>query len=205
MAVTGYPGRVDDRPDDWLRGGLLAVAALLAVTAGGWWWWAEAPATGPGPVAVGTSPPPRGAVPSRSPLTLDEVLAANPGVAVRVDAETGRVVEATELPGEEGEAGLPRFTDTLWRERLTLIPGREPVRRQSVVDGARHLLQYRCTGAGELSISIDHGPGTDTARTTCDGGLGSFDLPDPTAPVRIEFSAVGPGPVELAAQLVALP
>ncbi|MGK5445442.1 hypothetical protein ACSNN7_26945 [Micromonospora sp. URMC 105] len=197
---------MDDRPDDRLRGGLLAVAALLALTAGGWWWWAEAPATDPRGVAVGTSPPLRGAVPSRSPQTLDEVLAANPGAAVRVHVDgSGRVIEATALPGEDGEVALPRFTDTLWRERLTLLPGQEPVRRQSAADGARHLLQYRCTGAGELAISIDHGPGTDTARTTCNGGLGEFDLPDPTAPIRIEFSAVGARPVELAAQLVALP
>ncbi|MEH0828829.1 MULTISPECIES: hypothetical protein [unclassified Micromonospora] len=198
---------MDDRADDRLRGGLLVAAALLAVTAGGWWWWAEAPATGPRGVAVGTSPPLRGVVPSRSPRTLDEVLAANPGTTARVhiDAETGRVIEATELPGEDGEVGLPRFTDTLWRERLTLIPGQEPVRRQSLADGARHLLQYRCAGAGELQVSIDYGSSTDTARTTCDGGLGAFDLPDRTAPIRIELSAVGPGPVAVAAQLVALP
>ncbi|MEU4713401.1 hypothetical protein AB0F73_07075 [Micromonospora purpureochromogenes] len=206
-----------DRADDRLRGGLLAAAALLAVAAGGAWWWVNSPATGPPGVAVGASGAPRGVVPSRSPETLDEVLAAHPGTAVRVhiDAETGRVIEATELPGEGSDLALPRFTDTLWREHLTVIPGQEPVRRESLPDGARHLLQYRCTGPGELLISIIRGPNTDTARTTCDGELGELNLPHPTepepalpaqsAPTRIEFSAVGPPPVQVQAQLVAVP
>ncbi|MBQ0892006.1 hypothetical protein KBX37_02635 [Micromonospora sp. U56] len=207
---------MDDRRDDRLRGGLLAAAALLAVTAGGWWWWAGAPATGRRGVAVGTSPPPRGVVPSRSPETLNEVLAAHPDAAVRVRIDgSGRVIEATELPGDTDDLALPRFTDTLLRERLTLIPGQKPVRRESLADGARHLLQYRCTGPGELLISIIQGPTLNTAQSTCDGELGQLDLPHPmepefltpeqVAPTRIELSAVGPRPVEVAAQLVALP
>ncbi|GAB3176911.1 hypothetical protein FHX75_121532 [Micromonospora palomenae] len=208
---------MDDRADDRLRGGLLAAAALLAVAAGGAWWWANSPTTGPHGVSVGASPAPRGVIPSRSPETLDEVLAAHPGTAVRVhiDGETGRVIEATELPGEASDLALPRFTDTLWREHLTLTPGQEPVRRESLPDGARHLLQYRCTGPGELLISIVHGPDTDTAWTTCDGERGELELPHPmepgpalpaqSAPTRIELSAVGPRPVQVQAQLVAVP
>ncbi|MEH1055787.1 hypothetical protein V6U89_11320 [Micromonospora sp. CPCC 206171] len=207
---------MDDRLDDRLRGGLLAAAALLAVTAGGWWWWAEAPAIGPRTVAVSASAPPRGVVPSRSPQTLNEALAAHPDAAVRVRLDrSGRVIEATELPGEGSDLALPRFTDTLWREHLTLIPGQEPVRRESLADGARHLLQYRCTGPGELLVSIIQGPTMNTAQSTCDGVLGELDLPHPMepeflmpeqlAPTRIELSAVGPRPVEVAAQLVALP
>ncbi|MEV0805585.1 hypothetical protein [Micromonospora sp. NPDC050200] len=194
-----------DRADDRLRGGVLAVAALLALAAGGGWWRATAPATGPHPVAVGTSP--RGVGPSGPPENLDEVLAADPGTAVRVviDAETGRVLERTELPGDGHAVRLPRFTDTLWRERLTLTPGQRPVRRESLADGARHLLQYRCTGRGELLISIVHGSYRDTGRTTCDGELIGLELPDPLAPTRIEFSAVAPGPVEAEAQLVTVP
>ena len=207
---------MDDRADDRLRGGLLAVAALLAVTTGAAWWWANSPATGPPGVAVGASPPPRGVVPSRSPETLDEVLAAHPGTAVRVHVDAdGRVIEATELPGEAGDLALPGFTDTLWREHLTLTPGEEPVRRESLADGTRHLLQYRCTGPGELLISIVRGPNMDTARTTCGGELGELELPEPMEPGdappeqpplnRVEFSAVGPRPVQVEAQLVAVP
>ncbi|MEU5789245.1 hypothetical protein ABZ754_16145 [Micromonospora purpureochromogenes] len=208
---------MDDRADDRLRGGLLAAAALLAVTAGGGWWWANSPPTGPYGVTLGASAAPRGVVPSRPPETLDEVLVAHPGTAVRVhvDGETGRVIEATELPGEASDPALPRFTDTLWREHLTLTPGQEPVRRESLPDGARHLLQYRCTGPGELLISIVRGPDTDTVRTTCDGERGEFDLPharEPgpalparSAPTRVELSAVGPRPVQVQAQLVAVP
>ncbi|SCE80473.1 hypothetical protein GA0074696_0963 [Micromonospora purpureochromogenes] len=208
---------MDDRADDRLRGGLLAAATLLAVAVGGGWWWANSPATGPHGVALGASAAPRGVVPSRSPQTLDEVLAANPGTAVRVhiDAETGRVIEATELPGEAGDLALPGFTDTLWREHMTLAPGEEPVRRESLVDGARQLLQYRCTGPGELLISIIRGPNMDTSQTNCDGELGELELPEwmepgdapPEQPLlnRVEFSAVGPRPVQVEAQLVAVP
>ncbi|WP_446211686.1 hypothetical protein [Micromonospora sp. IBSANI012] len=208
---------MDEGADDRLRGGLLAAATLLAVAVGGGWWWANSPATGPAGVPVGVGAAPRGVVPSRSPETLDEVLAANPGTAVRVhiDAETGRVIEATELPGEAGDLALPGFTDTLWREHMTLTPGGEPVRRESLVDGARQLLQYRCTGPGDLLISIIRGPNMVTSQTTCDGELGELELPEPMEPGdappeqpllnRVEFSAAGPQPVRVEAQLVAVP
>lgn len=207
---------MDEGADDRLRGGLLAAATLLTVAAGGGWWWANSPATGPPGVPVGASPAPRGVVPSRSPETLDEVLAAHPGTAVRVHVdETGRVIDATELAGEAGDLALPGFTDTLWREHLTLTPGEEPVRRESLVDGVRQLLQYRCTGPGDLLISIIRGPNMDTSQTTCDGELGELELPEPMEPGdappeqpllnRVEFSAVGPRPVQVEAQLVALP
>ncbi|MEU5937648.1 hypothetical protein ABZ807_00445 [Micromonospora sp. NPDC047548] len=195
-----------DDTGDRLRGGVLAGAALLALVAGGWWWRANAPATGPDRAAGASRPSPS---PDRSPSdprrALEEALVASPGttVRVRIDSETGRIIDATGMPGDDSEVGLPLFADTLWRERLTLVPGGEPVRRDSIADGARHMVQYRCTGDGELLISIVHAPSTDTSRTTCDGELGSLELPDPEASTRIDLSAVA-GRIEVEAQLVVL-
>ncbi|MGC5017477.1 hypothetical protein [Micromonospora sp. DT47] len=192
---------------DRLRGGVLAGAALFALVAGGWWWRAAAPATGPAPAAGSTPPSPDRGAPDPAGV-LDGVLAASPDSAVRIRVDQdGRIVESTVLPDGPGDPdlGLPRFTDTMWRERLVLVPGQPPERRESPPDGVRHLLQYRCTGDGELLIAVVHAPYLDTSQTACDGELGSLVLPDAEVATRLDLSAVGPGPIEAEVQLVALP
>ncbi|MEU1754666.1 hypothetical protein ABZ436_18635 [Micromonospora matsumotoense] len=180
--------------NDRLRGAVLAGAALLALVAGGWWWSATAPATGPAGMLA--TPPP-------GPSTGAEATRR----VVVFDVRTGRVLESTELPGVSGDpdVGLPTFTDTWWRERMTLVAGRSPVRRESPADGARHLLQYRCSGDGTLLVSILHDDPPLQRRTACDGELVAWELTGPDGRTRLEFSAVGPGSVELEAQVVVVP
>ncbi|WP_328342351.1 hypothetical protein [Micromonospora sp. NBC_00421] len=178
---------------DRLRGAVLAGAVLLALLGGGWWWSATAPATG----RTGTA--------TVSPESSARTEATRRVVVI--DPRTGRVLESTELPGASGDpdVGLPTFTDTRWRERMTLVAGRAPVRRESVADGARHLFQYRCSGDGTLLISILHDDPPERRQTDCDGELVAWELTGPDGLTRLEFSAVGPGSVELEAQVVAVP
>ncbi|MFJ6196034.1 hypothetical protein [Micromonospora sp. NPDC092111] len=187
MGVEGGTG-------DRLRGVVLAGAVLLVLAGGGWWWWANAPATGGAARAAPTASPAR----------------STPQDAARrvvIDVRTGRVVGSTALSGPAGDpdVGLPSFTDTMWRERMTLVPGRPPVRRESPADGARHLLQYRCSGGGALLISILHDRRTEHRQSDCDGELVVLDPTGADGRTRLEFSAVQSGPVELEAQVVALP
>ncbi|WKU02756.1 hypothetical protein [Micromonospora sp. HUAS LYJ1] len=185
---------VDRGGGDRLRGAVLAGAALLALGGGGWWWSATAPAVDPVGSAATVSPQPSvGAEATRR--------------VVVIDARTGRVLGATELPGTSGDpdVGLPTFTDTTWRERMTLVSGRAPVRRESAPDGARHLFQYRCSGDGTLLISVLHDDPPQHRRTACDGELVAWELRGPDGGTRLEFSVVGPGSVELEAQVVAVP
>ncbi|MEV4842054.1 hypothetical protein AB0K20_02300 [Micromonospora matsumotoense] len=176
---------------DRLRGAVLAVAALLALVGGGWWWSATAPATHP---AAAVSPGPSGGAEATRRVVV-------------IDPRTGRVLKSTELPGASGDpdVGLPRFTDTWWRERMTLVAGRPPVRRESPPDGVRHLLQFRCSGDGTLLVSFLHDEPPQQRRTACDGELVAWELPGPDGRTRLEFSAVGPGSVELEAQVVVVP
>ncbi|WFE62662.1 hypothetical protein [Micromonospora sp. WMMD714] len=179
---------------DRLRGAVLAGAALVALLTGGWWWSASAPTTAPaGAVRAVTPRPSAGVEATRRVVVLD--------------LRTGRVLESTELTGGSGDpdVGLPTFTDTQWRERMTLGSGGVPVRRESAADGARHLLQYRCSGDGTLLVSVLHDDPPHRRQADCDGELVAWELTGPDGRTRLEFSAVGPGPVELEAQVVAVP
>ncbi|MFI9642812.1 hypothetical protein ACIG87_22585 [Micromonospora sp. NPDC051925] len=184
--------RVEVDGGDRLRGAVLAGAVLLALVGGGWWWSATAPTTGPvGAVSpqpsAGTEAPRRG--------------------VVMIDARTGRVLASTELPSASGDpdVGLPTFTDTRWRERMTLVAGRAPVRRESPADGVRHLFQYRCSGDGTLLVAILHDDPPQRRQIDCDGELVAWELTGQGGRTRLEFSAVGPGSVELEAQVVVVP
>ncbi|MBO4162131.1 hypothetical protein [Micromonospora antibiotica] len=179
---------------DRLRGAVLAGAALFALVGGGWWWSAAAPAVDPVGSAGTVSPAP-------------SALAEATRRVVVLDSRTGRVLGSTELPGSSGDpdVGLPTFTDTMWRERMTLVSGRAPVLRESAPDGARHLFQYRCSGDGTLLVSVLHDDPPQRRQADCDGELVAWELTGPLGGTRLEFSAVGPGSVELEAQVVALP
>ncbi|MEH0841345.1 hypothetical protein V6U81_02980 [Micromonospora sp. CPCC 205711] len=181
---------------DRLRGGVLIGAALAVLAAGGWWWWDAAPVVDP--TAAPTPPSALADLPVPGPLAT---------VQVEIAPGTGRIIGLTQVPDHgDPDVGLPTFTDTLWRERLVLVPGQPPVSRDSLPDGARHLFQYRCSGNGQLLVTIIHDEQyTENRQTACDGDLGSLELPDPLVRTRLYLSAVEPGPVELEAQLVALP
>ncbi|MEH0982775.1 hypothetical protein [Micromonospora sp. CPCC 205556] len=202
-----------DATGDRLRGVVLAGAALLVLVAGGWWWRANAPVTGAdradgrdsGAFLEPGIRPPRGTIPFRGSELDRAVVTSRPDASthLELDVRTGRALDLTELPDDWSDGGLPRSADVRWREEMTLVPGAEPVRRESRADGVRRLLQYRCTGDGELLISTVHAPYTDTSQTNCDGEPGWLELPEPQVPTRLEFSAVA-GPVRVQAQVVAL-
>ncbi|MGQ5259283.1 hypothetical protein ACTWLT_00850 [Micromonospora sp. ZYX-F-536] len=210
---------MDAAADDRLRSAVLAGVTLAALAVGGWWWRTAAPAPVAGPVGPPT------AEPSVS-TELERVMAtAVPGerVTVRVDPETGegfRVQSApramidpttgmiTDIDGDPGllfsEGDLPSFRETIWREQRELVPG-QGMTRQSTDDGARYLLQYRCTRPGAMAVTSTGAEIAGPPRIDCDGMIASAEVLPGGGPFRVSLSAVGDRPVDVEAQLVALP
>ncbi|MFF4878478.1 hypothetical protein [Micromonospora sp. NPDC000668] len=215
---------MDSEADDRLRSAVLAGVALAALAVGGWWWRAAAPAPTAGPA---TAAPTAGPTVSTA---LDRVLASGvpgEGVTALVDPETGEATEVrrapgvsidpetgwiTDIDGDSGEfffqgdasGGLPRFSETIWRERATLTPG-QPVTRQSADDGARYLLQYRCTGPGAMLLVITGAQIAGSPRVDCDGTVSVSEVDATGGLIRVSLSTAGEQPVEVEAQLAALP
>ncbi|MCF0093498.1 hypothetical protein [Micromonospora sp. MH99] len=207
-----------DAADGRLRSAVLAGVTLAALAVGGWWWRAAAPTPMAGPVGVPS------AEPSVS-TELERVLARGVPegrVTVRVDPETGEAVRVesrsplvdpatgtvVDLGDDQGVlspgSDLPSFRMMVWREQRELTPGQE-VTRQSADDGSRYLLQYRCTRPGTLAVT---GTGAGIAgppRIDCDGTLASAEVLPGGGPFRVTLSAVGDEPIDVQAQLVALP
>lgn len=189
--------------EDRLRGGVLVATALLVLAGGGWWWQSAAPAAGPPP-----RPAALRSVDADPERVRDELLAADPRASVRIHVGAdGRILDQTVLPAQRRgpDIGLPWFTDTLWRDRLVLVPGRPPERRDALPDGAAHLFQYRCSGPGVLALSIWRGPLPQHRRVPCDGGFAEVELSPQPQPLRLDLASVGPGAIEVEAQLVAVP
>ncbi|MFY1618169.1 hypothetical protein [Micromonospora sp. WMMD736] len=205
--------------DDRLRSAVLVGMALGALAVGGWWWRAAAPAPVAGPVR------PPASTPSVS-TEMDRVLARvepEARVTVRIDAETGEAVEVRSdrrvvVDPETGEVAdldadvgvlvpgsdLPSFRSTIWREQRELTPG-EARTRQASDDGSRFLLQYRCTRPGTLAVTSTGAEIAGPPRIDCDGTLASARVLPGGGPFRVSLSAVGDRPIDVEAQLVALP
>ncbi|WP_422737248.1 hypothetical protein ACN263_28140 [Micromonospora sp. WMMD729] len=210
---------MDRAADDRARSVVLIGTALAALAVGGWWWHAAAPA----PVAGPVSPP--ASTPSVS-TELDRVLARlepEARVTVRIDSETGEAVRVDSDPrtATDPERGavadldadvgvlvpgsdLPSFRGTIWREERELAPGEERT-RQASDDGSRFLLQYRCTRPGALAVTSTGAEIAGPPRIDCDGTLASARVLPGGGPFRVSLSAVGDQPIDVAAQLVALP
>ncbi|MEU4644233.1 hypothetical protein [Micromonospora sp. NPDC023814] len=213
---------------DRLRAAVLAGSALTALVAGGWWWQAGAPATGP----VAGAPPPSaqsrsGYVPgssdaivsSRVALDGQEVVSVwslpgdrDGGATFRVDPRTGAAFRVD----SGGRAGvrvdpeprrLGRLPNTIWRERATL--GRENGRvvKQAAGEAAtRFLLEYRCTGPGELLVVLERIRAAVPFPTVgCDGSVVSIELTAVGGPFRVSLSTADAEPLRVEAQLVGLP
>ncbi|WP_435205385.1 hypothetical protein [Micromonospora sp. bgisy143] len=205
--------------DDRVRSAVLVGMALGALAVGGWWWRAAAPAPVAGPVR------PPVVAPSVS-TELERFLArVEPGeqLTMRVDPQRGEVVrvdgnrrvvinpetgEATDIDGDVGVlvpgSDLPSFRSTIWREERELAPGEERT-RQASDDGSRFLLQYRCTRPGALAVTSTGAEIAGPPRIDCDGTLASARVLPGGGPFRVSLSAVGDQPIDVAAQLVALP
>ncbi|MGC4771586.1 hypothetical protein ACLQ25_21780 [Micromonospora sp. DT44] len=206
---------MDAGADDRLRSAVLVGAALAALAVGGWWWHATAPAPGAAPV-VG---------PSVS-TELERILASGvpedrvavwvdpqTGESIRMGGDRGRVIEldsdaSTDLGADVGVlvpgSDLPSFRGTIWREQRELAPGEERT-RQASDDGSRFLLQYRCTRPGTLAVTSTGAEIVGLPRIDCDGTLASARLLPGGGPFRVSLSAVGDRPIDVEAQLVALP
>ncbi|RLP92767.1 hypothetical protein [Micromonospora sp. CV4] len=208
---------MDAAPDDRLRSAALVGVALAALAVGGWWWRAAAPAVTAQPVPTPTARVddggPDGTPDVRRTVQLDtgsgEIVRAGESSAVRVDPETGMVVDIEGPPGEffyQGDAagGLPRFSETIWREQRELAPG-QGVIRQSNDDGSRYLLQYRCTRPGTMAVTSTGAEIAGPPRIDCDGSITTAEVLPGGGPFRVSLSAVGDQPIDVEVQLVALP
>ncbi|MEV5766508.1 hypothetical protein AB0L34_18330 [Micromonospora sp. NPDC052213] len=144
------------------------------------------------------------------------------GAAFRVDPRTGAAFRVDPLTGAAfrvdsgGRAGvrvdpearrLGRLPNTIWRERATL--GRENGRvvKQAAGEAAtRFLLQYRCTGPGELLVVLERIRAAVPFPTVgCDGTVVSIELTAAGGPFRVSLSTADAEPLRVDAQLVGLP
>ncbi|RKN38850.1 hypothetical protein [Micromonospora endolithica] len=206
-AVDRPTGSGAGATDPGARGGTVAltVAVLAVSVAGGWWWRANEPVTGPAgrpPVAVASDRPV--AVASDRPVADETVL---------LDGNTGAIVTRTApgegqvtvvIPGDDGD-GLGRFPGTVWQERRTLTPERGVVRRTRSAEGVRYLLQFRCTGPGELLVVVDGGRAADPFTTGCSGSTTTTQMTATGGPFQVSLSTAGTEPLRMEAQLVAIP
>ncbi|MGC4866739.1 hypothetical protein ACLQ3B_15050 [Micromonospora sp. DT53] len=217
---------MDATSDDRLRSVVLFGAAAAVLAVGGWWWQSAAPAS-----TAGTAVP-SAAVPSVGPsvstpverLLAQDLAAAEPDerVTVRIDPNTGEVLrvrtgpqvvidpETGSITDIEGDPGalfaaddLPVFQETIWREQRDLAPGQEVTRRAGN-DGARYLLQFRCTRPGTLVVTSTEAKINGPARIDCDGTIAHAEVLPGSGPFRVSLSAVD-RPIDIQAQLVALP
>ncbi|MFY1704709.1 MULTISPECIES: hypothetical protein [Micromonospora] len=176
---------------DGLRGALLTGLALVTLVAGGVWWQANAP----GPATVGPSELTRS-----EPGRTSQVVTVDPGTGQVVDGPR-RVLVYDGYPG----VGLARFAETVWRDRVTIRPD-DPVRWDfDSREGRRYLLQYRCTGAGQLVVWASRGRASEAERSTCDGSLTGLELSGEGRRLRLRLAVSGPAPAEVQIQLVTLP
>ncbi|WP_410814616.1 hypothetical protein [Micromonospora sp. 067-2] len=204
-----------DTADDRLRSAVLVGVTLAVVAVGGWWWWAAAPvptagSAGPPTAEPSVSTETEGALASGVPdarvmMRLDDVT----GDAVRavVDPATGAITDIQGDPSMLFPAGdLPLFHQTIWREQRELTPGQGVTRQStSANDGARYLLQYRCTRPGTLAVTSTGAEITGPPRIDCDGTIASAEVMPGSGPFRVSLSAIGGQPIDVQAQLVALP
>ncbi|MEU4336398.1 hypothetical protein AB0F59_17500 [Micromonospora lupini] len=205
-----------DAADDRLRSAVLAGVAVTALAVGGWWWRAAAPETAAGSTGLPTVTPSVG--PSVS-TALERLLASGvpeDRVTVRMNPETGEVVEferrsavdpqtGETLGSEDAPGDLPVFRETIWREQRELTPG-EGVTRQATDDGGAHyVLQYRCTRPGMLAVTSTGAEIAGPPRIDCDGTVATAEVRPGSGPFLVSLSAVGDQPIDVEAQLVSTP
>ncbi|MGS2613076.1 hypothetical protein ACVCAH_00865 [Micromonospora sp. LZ34] len=198
-----------DRPPtgfgDRLRTGVLAGLAVAALVTGGWWWRANEPVNPP-PAA-----PPAAASDSRRQVAVRD---SDRALTFRVDPATGAalpvdrqsVVGPVEsFPRYDDDGWLDRPDDLVWRERATLTRERPVTRQADRQYGARHVLQFRCTGPGELLVTVVGARAGDPLTSGCDGSLVTTQVTGRGGPLRVTLSTAGAEPVRVEARLVAVP
>ncbi|MFG1889501.1 hypothetical protein ACGFIR_16715 [Micromonospora sp. NPDC049051] len=148
------------------------------------------------------------------------------GVTVRVDPGTGAVVQVDPRGGAAARVGagdpetrragsgrrqdsggrraLDSFPDTVWSVQGLLRPTGGIVKQASAERGARHLLQYRCVGPGELLIVVDGAWAADPITSACDGSVTATEVTGRGGPFQVSLSSANAEPLRVEAQLVAL-
>ncbi|MGN9766873.1 hypothetical protein ACTMS2_17150 [Micromonospora sp. SD12] len=130
------------------------------------------------------------------------------GARVRVDVadpEPRRAGDGWRQEGGGRRSGLDSFPGTLWTARALLSPGEGLVKQASAEGGARHLLQYRCVGPGELLIVVEGAWAADPITSACDGSMTSTEVTGRGGPFQVSLSSANAEPLRVEAQLVALP
>ncbi|MGK5518447.1 hypothetical protein ACSNN9_03735 [Micromonospora sp. URMC 107] len=141
------------------------------------------------------------------------------GLTFRVDPRNGDAVRADVGPAgpdarrfmdgrlDEAARGsrLDPFPDTVWSAQGRLGPAEGLVKHASAEGGARHLLQFRCVGPGELLIVIDGARAADPITSACDGSVTSTAVTGRGGPFQVSLSSANAEPLRVEAQLVALP
>ncbi|MGC4747746.1 hypothetical protein ACLQ28_19130 [Micromonospora sp. DT201] len=205
---------MDPTADDRLRSAVLFGAAVAVLVVGGWWWRAAAPT----PAASSARPP--ATTPSVEPSVEPSVSTAleralvlsgpdGSSVTFRVDPETGEALEVRRptsptLGAGDAPGDLPDFEETIWRHQGELIPGQD-VTRQSTNDGARYLLQYRCTRPGAMMVTSTGAEIVGPSRIDCDGTTTLAEVTPTGGLIRVSLSAVGDKPIDAEAQLFVEP
>ncbi|MBM7491304.1 hypothetical protein JOD64_002526 [Micromonospora luteifusca] len=206
---------MDPTTDDRLRSVVLVGVTVAALVAGGWWWRAAAPT----PAASSARPP--AATPSVEPTvsSLERLLPStepDDSVTFRVDPETGEVLEirrptrtfdpqvGATLGTGDAPGDLPVFEGTIWRQQGELIPGQD-VTRQSTNDGARYLLQYRCTRPGAMMVTSTGAAIAGPSHIDCDGTMATAEVLPAGGPIRVSLTALGDHPIDAEAQLFVMP
>ncbi|MBQ1072395.1 hypothetical protein KBX06_04320 [Micromonospora sp. C31] len=141
------------------------------------------------------------------------------GLVFRVDPGSGDAVRVDVGPGgrdarrrmEQGldevtrHSGLARLPDTVWTARGLLRSTEGLVKRASAEGGARHSLQFRCVGPGELLIVIDGARAADPITSACDGSVTATEVTGQGGLFQVSLSSANAEPLRVEAQLVALP
>ncbi|MFI6784110.1 hypothetical protein [Micromonospora sp. NPDC050276] len=213
---------MDATSDDRLRSLVLFGAAVAVLVVGGWWWHSAAPASTVGAASSRTAMPsaaqsvstpleralagaePDERVTVRMDSNTGEVLRVRSGPRAVIDPATGSITDIKGDPAVLFPAGdLPPFQQTIWREERALAPGDE-VSRRAGDDGARYLLQYRCTRPGTMVVTSAGAGIVGRSRIDCDGMIANAEVLPGGGPFRVSLSAVD-RPIDIQAQLVALP
>lgn len=153
---------------------------------------------------------PRGGATVRTETREGTTVRVDPrgGATVRVDVEDPEQRRAGDDPLQAGDGRrgrLASFPDTVWTARAVLSPAEGLVKRASAEGGARHLLQYRCVGPGELLIVVEGAWAADPITSACDGSVTSTEVTGRGGPFQVSLSSANAEPLRVDAQLVALP
>lgn len=201
-AARSRPAGAD--PGDRLRGLALVVAASAVLAGGGAWWTLHAPVTAGPPEAASRADD----GPSDRRVDLD----VRSGVPVHVvDPATGRVTVSAgngrpPAARVEGVDESSPATGVVWRVRTTITAEEGLVRRSYARNGDRYLLQFRCTGPGELLIVVDGARYAGPLTSGCAGSVTTVtEVTGVGGPVQVSLSTVNEQPVRVAAQLMVAP